>query len=214
MKFKYIFLLLSILSVLTAEERPRTFSEAQEAILAKNPKTLSFLFHMTRSRLNFEEMAERFSLDSISNYKIFLVKNKLIKELGDGKFEYLFLNPHGTWALRTHDGSEDAIYYQLREKGLERLSKIIQREQVNLDDVDSAKWTTNTAWLTPEEFREYKNEISNICKKYTDLSEFNLFHDTENRQAVWMMHLGAKIPEETAKTSHLLFGSVEEFDAK
>lgn len=195
-----------------AVERERTFSIAQEQVLAAHPKALAFLFHMTRNRLDFQQMAEKYNLKSVESYYNFLLENALIEESGNGSFKFLFLNPYGVWALRTHDGSKDSIYHQLRKQGVDRLVGIIKEEQVNLEDDASAIWTVNTCRLTPDQYREYKKDILEICKKYTDLGEQNLFQQISDYQPVWMMHLAGKPNPEMARTSHILFGSVEEFE--
>jgi hypothetical protein len=216
MRVKSIFFALVVtvfFSVLSAGERERTFSLTQEQVLARHPKVLSFLFHMTRNKLDFKEVAEKYKLGSVQSYYNFLLENDIIEELENGSFRFLFLNPYGVWALRTRDSGKDSIYYQLRQQGIERLVRIIEDRPVNLaDDPTSAVWTVNTARLTAQQYQEYKQNISQICKKYTDLGEQNLFNHITDYQTVWMMHLAGQVDPEMASTSHLLFGAVEEFE--
>jgi hypothetical protein len=130
--------------------------------------------------------------------------------LENGSFRFLFLNPYGVWALRR---GKDSIYYQMRQQGIERLVRIVEDRPVNLaDDPNSAIWTVNTARLTAEQYQEYKQNILQICKKYTDLGEQNLINQITDYQTVWMMHLAGQVDPEMANTSHILFGAIEEFE--
>ena len=191
-------------------ERPYTFSLAQEKILAEHPKVLSFLYHMTRDRLDFDEMAQQYHLVSIPQYYAFLLENDLVKLSETGRIEFLFSNPYGAWKLQNKETSKDTVLNLLRKSGVARLEESIGEKVANIDDQISPIWITNTYRLTPEEYQAYKQELLQITKKYTDLGERNLLGGIEHR-VIWVVQLADCINTEMAKTSHLLFGPVDEF---
>lgn len=213
MNFRFFVLFLIMLNFLTlpsfAEQRPRTFSLDQEKSLAKHPRVLSFLYHMTRQKLSLDEMTQRYSLTSGPEYYEFLIENKLIEDLGSEPLEFLFLNPHGTWALRGN-GEEMPIIHALRKLGLRRLEERMEGKAVSSTDETSPLWITNTLRLTQQEFKQYKSDLMQVCKKYVDQSEHNL-QEGVNHEVVWVMQLADPIDLETAKNDHLLFGRVDEF---
>jgi hypothetical protein len=195
---------------LIAQERPYTFSPKQEQTLAQHPNVLSFLYHMTRNRLTFEEMAVKYRLASTPQYHAFLLEHGLISPLEDGQFAFSFLNPNGTWRLRDEGSLKDGVLCALREKGVDQIKAAIGQKPVNVDDETSSVWITNTYRLTPEQYQNYKQELLQLAKKYTDLGEQNLFSGTEHR-VIWVVQLADCVDPETAQNSHLLFGPVEEF---
>lgn len=214
MRFKAVFLffLLTVsFKIFAAEGRPPTFSIAQEKVLVEHPRALSFLYHMTRNNLNFYEMSEKYSLDSIDKYYSYFLDNGIIQQLDSGDFKFLFLNPYGVWSLR-RDGNKNSIYNNMRKAGLNRLAEMIDINAINSSDERSALWVVNTTRLTEEQFQEYKEEMLQVGAKYIQLGEDNLFNKTPNYDCIWIMQLAEKVDPLVADKSHLLFGQVEEFE--
>lgn len=193
----------TLLSAHEKSERPYTFSLAQEKVLANHPKVLSFLYHMTRNQISFNEMARKYNLTSVPKYYDFLIEHGLISVLEDGRIEFSFLNPYGAWNLHSQG--------QFRNVGVDRLKASIGQKPVNVDDDMSPLWIMNTYRLTLEEYKAYKAELRQLSKKYIDLGERNLFSRTEHR-VIWVAQLVDCVDPEIAETSHLLFGEVDEFE--
>jgi hypothetical protein len=191
-------------------ERPYTFSLGQEKILASNPKVLSFLYHMTRNQLDFDAMAQKYHLTSTPKYYAFLIEHGLMNIVENGRIEFSFLNPYGAWKLHNKEDLKESVIGQLRKAGIDRLEAVIGQKPVNVDEEMSPVWIMNTYRLTLEEYKAYKQELRQISKKYTDLAEHNLFSGAEHR-VIWVVQLADCIDSETAETSHLLFGPVDEF---
>ncbi len=130
--------------------------------------------------------------------------------LEDGRVEFSFLNPYGAWKLHNKEDLKDSVISQLRIIGINRLEASIGQKPTNVDDDMSPIWIMNTYRLTLEEYKAYKAELRQISKKYTDLAERNLFSGIEHR-VIWVAQLADCVDPETAETSHLLFGKVDEF---
>ncbi len=209
-KMSILFLFLTALSAEENRERPYTFSLAQETILASHPKVLSFLYHMTRSHLRFDGMAQKYHLTSTPQYYAFLAEHGLIQVAEDGGIEFSFRNPYGAWKLHNKEDLKDSVIGRLRHAGIDRLETAIGQKPVNVDEEMSPVWIANTYRLTEGEYQEYKRELRLLSKKYTDIGERNLMEGAEHR-VVWVVQLADCIDPETAATSHLLFGPVDEF---
>jgi hypothetical protein len=212
-RISIIFLCIASLFSLSANEtveRPYTFSLAQEKALAAHPNVLSFLYHMTRNRLSFHEMETKYSLTSTPQYYAFLNKHGLINIIEDGRIEFSFINPYGAWKLHNKEDLKESVIGQLRKVGVDRLEASIGQKPVNVDDEMSPVWIMNTYRLTLDEYKAYKAELRQLSKKYTDLGERNLLSRIEHR-VIWVAQLADCVDSETAETSHLLFGPVNEF---
>jgi hypothetical protein len=206
----FIFITGMFFTTLSAEERPYTFSIEQEKILAENPRVLSFLYHMTRNHLDFDMMAQKYHLTSTPKYRAFLIEHGLMNVLENGLIEFTFPNPYGVWKLHNNEDFTLRVIGQLRAAGIDRLKTVIGQRPVNGKDDLSPVWIMNTYRLTTEEYKEYKQELLQLTKKYTDMGERNLLSRTEHR-VIWVGQLADCIDPETAESSHLLFGQVDEF---